>query len=212
MAAGPDDSRAPAGGERAAPPVAPAPPTVPGERIVRRPVPVWPYVLGILIIIFGACDIVAGPMSMLGAPLAEFAAEDAWDRLYAEVLRERAVYSVLQGVSSMLVGVAGIVLGAYLISRRWWVRRALLIWAVVSIARMAAMLLWAAAVVQTVVARGAALADEPFTRSAAEYARGELVMTLVIAAVDTVLPVFVIVWLLRPAIRAQVETWSRAQE
>jgi len=195
-------------------PLLPAAPAVPPrERLPFEPVarsPLWPTVLGVIAVVFGALGAIGACFRMLSLlimqPLGQAAARQGQPDPFA-FMSDWAGWIVTVSVAALLV--AGMLLagGIGLLRRAAWGRGVILAWVV------AKMILVIAQVFMNFEMQKdqmAALAESGTTVSGMQAMIQAMGVVGVVIGIlwGWALPVFMLIWLSRAKVRAQVAGWS----
>ncbi len=176
----------------------------------------WPSSIGMVFIVF-ACLNLAGGVCGLMSPwfnqLAMQAAQnDASGAVYLEVTKKWQAWTIALAIASMALASVMLAVGVGLRSRRGWSIRLGRAWAVFQIAFAIGQSVVNNAVISDTVqavVRDMAKSPRPVPPVVATGMQFSSKISLVLGVAWTmVLPVFLLVWLMRASIRAEVSTWT----
>ncbi len=190
-----------------APPQRAAPPTSPGIA-ERRPV-VWPTVIGIILIIVGAGGALSGLWGFIGAwVMTALLPAMAEMEEMQEAIAYLGAWQHLLSAITLALGVFCGLAGVGMVRRRRWSIGATKAWSIlkivigIAVAGVAAMV-QAEAMRNDLNASGGA--GSPFAGMASAMA----VVTFVLSAAwSAALPVFLLLWLKRSAVKLEIAGWS----
>jgi hypothetical protein len=192
---------------------APHPQTPPTQRGPGAKAPsVWPAVIGVIAIVFGSLGALGGAWGAFSPLLLRLMASVIPDDQAAslEVMRESASSIVVLSVAALVLGVLLLAGGVGLCRRRSWGPKVCLIWAGLKLLHVVFNSVWGYMIQQ---AQFQQLVNEP-NMPAAFGGMMQVIgaFTIVLGIVwGWALPLFMLVWLTRKSIRAEVAGWPSRQ-
>ena len=194
------------------PPIPAAPPVIPGQigPIERRPV--WPIPIGIIVIVFSAWTAISALWTVgqgfSGSSFIEMqfmVSDPGVAEKIAQIYSDAATRLLLSAACLLIAAALGLTGGIALLCRKRWSAINLRTWAVVKIIAGAALAVTQADVqMRTMNAVLQSTASGPPMALTASMSIYNGVIGFILGAA---LPIFVLVWLARPSIRADCGKW-----
>lgn len=203
------------------PPLADAPPTIPGELSIPERPAAWPMVVGVVCIVFGALGALGGVwgvasqlMVLMGTiPVQTYGTGPTPD--LTATIKQMAAPQIAAEAVKLLLGVLLILIGAAVTKRKPIARPAAIWWSlakVIAAVVSTAIGVWAQYIIMDQVQQ-AMLADP----NAPQQLRTVLPMVMfgtagMIALMQLIwqwaLPIFLLIWFTRPKVRTEVARWA----
>lgn len=183
-------------------PPTPAPPTEQGEFALPKARAVWPTVIGIISIVLGSLGALGYAWSCIAPYVMEssFLANDPNVQASIQAQKDMRGWMVSSGVVNLIASLLLLIAGTGLSSRRSWGVSAARLWAVFK------MLTAIFTAIATYIVQEAALANQSGGMAAAGSMFGMVAIVFVLAWAWA-FPIFMLVWLSRPRVKAEYSRW-----
>lgn len=190
----------------------PIPPSTPPTQLpYASPAPSgssWPGVIGVIAIVLGSLGILGGLWGLL-APLvtdamASFVPPE--QRATLEVAKRWQAWTYVYSILSALLAVLLLVAGTRLLRRRASARGTCLAWAALKMLFVIAQAIVTALIQRETLAQMADLGTLPNMPAFATIMQSAALVLVIVWG--WALPIFLLIWLARPKIRAEIATWD----